>query len=112
MGSFTSTSEEWSDMKMPVYIVLGNYTQKGIENIKTSPEKREAARKVFESVGGEFKDFYYTLGKYDFVVICEAPDEGAILKAMLMIASKGELRTETMTAIPADKGAEIIKGMP
>ena len=69
MGSFTSTSEEWSDMKMPVYIVLGNYTQKGIENIKTSPEKRETAGKVFESVGGEFKDFYYTLGKYDFVVI-------------------------------------------
>ena len=96
---------------MPVYIVLGKYTQKGIENIKTSPEKREAVGKVFESVGGKFKDFYYTLGRYDFVALCEAPNEEEMLKAMLIGASKGEVRTETLTAIPADKGAEIIKGM-
>ena len=97
---------------MPVYIVLGNYTQKGIENIKTSAEKREAVGKVFESVGGKFKDFFYTMWQYDFVAICEAPNEEAILKAMLSIGSKGEVRTETLTAIPADKGTEIIKGMP
>jgi len=97
---------------MPTYVILGKYTQKGIENIKTSPEKREAAQKMFESIGGEFKDFYYTLGKYDFVVLCEAPDERAMLKALLIIASKGEVRTETLTAIPADNGAGIIKGMP
>jgi uncharacterized protein with GYD domain len=103
---------QWSYRKMPVYIILGKYTQQGMENIKTSAEKREAVGKVFESVGGEFKDFYYTLGQYDFVAICEAPDEGAILKAMLIIGSKGEVRTETLSAIPADKGAEIIKGMP
>jgi len=112
VGSFINTSEKWSDVKMPFYIVLGKYTQKGIENIKTSAEKREAVGKVFESIGGEFKDFYYTLGKYDFVAVCEAPDEEAILKAMLIIGSKGEVRTETLTAIPADKGTEIIKGMP
>ena len=97
---------------MPFYVVLGKYTQKGIENINTSPEKREAVGKVFESVGGKFKDFYYTLGQYDFVAICEAPDDEAIMKAMLTIGSKGEVRTETLTAIPADKGTEIIKGMP
>ena len=66
---------------------------------------------MFKSVGGAFKDFYYTMGQYDFVAICEAPNEEAILKAMLTIGSKGEVRTETLTAIPADKGAEIIKGM-
>ena len=97
---------------MPTYVILGKYTQKGIENIKTSPEKRKAVGKVFESVGGKFRDFYYTLGQYDFVAICEAPNEEVILKAMLVIGSKGEVRTETLTAIPADKGTELIKGMP
>ena len=95
-----------------MYVILGKYTQKGIENIKASPEKREAAQKVFESVGGEFKDFYYTLGRYDFVVVCEAPDDKAMTKALLIIAGKGEVRTETLPAIPADKGAEIIKALP
>ena len=97
---------------MPVYVVLGKYTQEGIDKIKTSPDKREAARKVFESIGGEFKDFYYTLGQYDFVVVCEAPDNEAMMKALLIIARKGEVRTETLPAIPADKGAEIIKELP
>ena len=97
---------------MPIYIILGKYSQKGIENIKTSTEKREAVGKVFQSVGGKFKDFYYTLGQYDFVAICEAPNEEAVLKAMFLIGSKGEVRTETLTAVPADKGTEIIKGMP
>ena len=97
---------------MPTYVILGKYTQEGIANIKTSAEKREAARKLFESIGGEFKDFYYTLGQYDFVIVCEAPDVEAMMKALLIIAGKGEVRTETLPAIPADKGAEIIKELP
>jgi len=33
-------------MEMPAFIVLGKFTQKGIENMKESPERLEAARKV------------------------------------------------------------------
>ncbi|KON30376.1 hypothetical protein AC482_04030 [miscellaneous Crenarchaeota group-15 archaeon DG-45] len=97
---------------MPVYVILGRYTQEGVAKIKTSPEKREAAQKVFESIGGALKDFYHTLGQHDFVAVCEAPDEEAMMKALLIIARKGEVRTETLTAIPADKGAEILKDLP
>ena len=38
-------------MEMPVFIVLGKFTQKGIENMKDSPERLEAARKVAKSAG-------------------------------------------------------------
>ena len=98
--------------ELPTYVILGKYTQEGIAKIKTSPEKREAARKLFESIGGEFKDFYYTLGRYDFVVVCKAPNNEAMTKAILSIAMKGEVRTETLVAIPAEKGAKIIKELP
>jgi len=57
-------------MEMPVFIVLGQFTQKGIENMKASPERLEAARKVARSVGGEIKEFYYTMGRYD-LRLCE-----------------------------------------
>lgn len=80
--------------------------------IKDSPKKIEAAQKVFESIGGEMKDFYYTMGQYDFVVVCEAPDDEAMTKALLIIAGKGEVRTETLPAIPAARGAEIFKDLP
>jgi len=113
VGSYTSTNtKKEEDEKMPVYVVLGRYTQKGIENMKASPERLEAARKVARSVGGEIKEFYYTMGRYDFVAICEAPNDEAMTKSLLIISGVGAVRTETLPAIPADKAAEILKGLP
>jgi uncharacterized protein with GYD domain len=97
---------------MPVYVALGKFTQKGIENIKDSPARLEATRKVAKSLGGEIKEFYYTMGRYDFVAILEGPNDEATMKALLTIAGAGAVRTETLPATPATKAAEIIKGLP
>lgn len=37
---------------MPMYVVLVRFTQKGIENIKDSPSRVEAVKKVMKSVEG------------------------------------------------------------
>ena len=76
-------------MEMPMFIGLGKFTQKGIENMKDSPERLEAARKVAKSVGGEIKEFYYTMGRYDFVVIAEAPNDEAMMKNLLIVGGVG-----------------------
>ena len=99
-------------MEMPVFIGLGKFTQKGIENMKDSPQRLEAARKVAKSVGGEIKEFYYTMGRYDFVVIAEAPNDEAMMKNLLIVGGAGAVRTETLPAVPADKAAVILKGLP
>ena len=97
---------------MPISIILGKFTQEGISKIKESSQRLEAARKVVKSLGGEIKEFYYTLGQYDFVAISEGPSNEALLKGLLMIGSAGAVRTETLVAFPAEKVAEIIKGLP
>ena len=97
---------------MPTFIVLGQFTQKGIENIKDSPKRLEDAKKLTESLGGKMKAFYYTLGQYDFVSITEGKDLDSMLKGLLILGSKGSIRTETLVAFPAEKGVEIIKGLP
>jgi uncharacterized protein with GYD domain len=97
---------------MPVYVCLAKWTQKGIENIKDSPSRLEAARKVAKSVGGEIKDFYYTMGRYDMVAVAECPDDEAATKFALTVAGAGAVRMETLPAIPATRAAEIIKGLP
>jgi uncharacterized protein with GYD domain len=99
-------------MEMPAFIVLGRYTQKGIENMKESLERLEAAKKVTKSNGGEIKEFYYTMGRYDFIAICEAPDTESMTRSLLMISSVGAVRTETLPATPATKAAEMLKGLP
>ncbi len=99
-------------MKMPEFIILGQFTQEGIKNIKDSPKRLENAKKLMESLGGALKVFYYTLGRYDFVAITEAPDLNSALKGAMMIGGEGSVRTETLVAYPAEKGAEIIKSIP
>ena len=97
---------------MALFIILGRYTQEGIKNMKESPQRLEAAKKVAESVGGSIKEFYYTLGRYDFIAITEAPNYDAVLKALMTIGSTGAIRTETLQALPFEKAIDIIKGLP
>ncbi|UCH01902.1 MAG: GYD domain-containing protein [Candidatus Bathyarchaeota archaeon] len=92
---------------MPTYIVLVRFTQKGMENIKDSPNRLEAARKLGKSLGGKITAAYYTMGQYDMVVILEAPSNEAVMEGLLKTGSLGNVKTETLVAIPAAKGIEI-----
>jgi len=74
---------------MPIYVVLGNWTQKRMETIKDLPEGIKESRKVFESFGVKVMALYFTLGRYDVVAIGEAPNEEAITKALLSWGSRG-----------------------
>ena len=94
---------------MVVMIILGRFTQEGVTKIKDSPQRLAAARKVVKSVGGEIKQFYYTMGRYDFVAITEGPSNEAVMQALMTIGSVGAVRTETLTAILDEKAVDIIK---
>lgn len=97
---------------MAVFIVLGSFTEEGITNIKDSPNRLEAAKSVAESVGGTIKEFYYTMGRYDFVAITEAPSYEAMMRALFTVGAAGAVRTETLQAIPVEKVVDIIKELP
>ena len=72
---------------MPTYISLLRYTQEGAENIKESPARLDAAKKLFQSMGSELKAWYLTLGQYDAVVISEGPDDETVAKLALMMTA-------------------------
>jgi len=97
---------------MTTYVVLGNFTQKGIETIKDLPSWREDVIEVLRDAGISMRENLYTLGKYDFVLIMEAPNEEVMMKALLSRARLGHIRTETLTAVSAEKMIEIVKGLP
>ncbi|MFW9870926.1 MAG: GYD domain-containing protein, partial [Candidatus Thorarchaeota archaeon] len=74
---------------MPIFIVLAKYTTKGVQEIKDAPERYEAAQKIAKSVGAEIKSVYYTMGRYDFVSIIEAPSIEAAMKGLFMLGAGG-----------------------
>jgi uncharacterized protein with GYD domain len=96
---------------MATYISLIRFTSKGIEDIKDSPGRLEAAKKGYLAMGGELKQFYLTLGQYDAVVIGEAPDEQTAAKLALTIGSVGAIRTETLRAFTEEEYRHIIAGL-
>jgi uncharacterized protein with GYD domain len=99
------------DEKMPTFVILGNFTQKRMETIKDLPESVKKGKEVFKSYGVKIKELIFTMGRYDLVAICEAPDAESISKTLLNWGSKGILRTETLTGFPAEKMVELVKGL-
>ena len=97
---------------MAAYITLCHWTQKGIENVKDSPARLEKAKKAFEAAGGKLVSFCMTLGRYDFVVISEFPDDASAAKATLSIASGGNFKSETLRAFSEDEYKKIIGALP
>ncbi|NIM91172.1 MAG: GYD domain-containing protein [Candidatus Aminicenantes bacterium] len=97
---------------MVTYITLLRFTQKGIENIKESPARLDAAKQAFQSMGAELKDFYLVTGAYDAVVISEVPDDETVAKLLLSIGKLGNVRTETLRAFTEDEYRKIISAIP
>lgn len=97
---------------MPTYLCLCNWTQKGIENVKESPHRLDAAKATFREFGVEMKAFYMTSGRYDMAIIVEAKDESALAKAMLVQGAKGGIRTETLRAFTEDEYRRVISSLP
>ncbi len=97
---------------MPVYVVLGNYTEQGVRNIKQVANLRQAAEQWTTSRGGRVLGNYTTLGPYDFVFIVELPSPEVALEGALLFGSQGEVRTQTLLAFPAEAAEAIAQRLP
>jgi uncharacterized protein with GYD domain len=100
------------DSIMATYITLLRWTQKGIENVKESPDRLDAAKKAFQAMGAELKEFYLVQGQYDMVVVSEGPDDETVAKLALVVGSGGAVRTETLRAFTEDEYRKIIAALP
>ena len=97
---------------MATYISLIRFTHQGIEKIKESPSRLDAARKLYEAQGAKLKDFFLVTGRYDIVIVAEAPDDATVAKIALALGARGNVRTETMRAFTEQEYRTIIGALP
>jgi uncharacterized protein with GYD domain len=100
------------DIIMAKYISLIKYTAKGIENIKESPNRLDAFKRLCESMGATLDGFYLTMGRYDMVVIVDAPDPETIAKILLTTTSRGAVSSETLPAFAEAEYRKVISELP
>src|SRR5262245_732502 len=96
---------------MPTYIILGNFTEQGIRNVKDTTKRAEALRSAAKKMKMSVKETYWTLGQHDVVAIVEAPDEAAVTAFGLSIGVAGNVRTQTLRAFTADEMSGILGRM-
>jgi len=83
---------------MARYIMLMNWTNQGIANVKDSPKRLDTAKALAKKLKGEIRKFYMTTGTYDIVLVLELPDDEAAAKFALSVGSAGNIRTTTLKA--------------
>jgi uncharacterized protein with GYD domain len=96
---------------MATYVGLAKWTTAGLESVKDSPTRLDAARKAFEAAGLKLKDFYMLMGQHDMLMIVEAPDDTAIANAMLTIGAAGKIQTQTFRAFTEAEYRAVIAGL-
>jgi len=96
---------------MVTYVVLSNFTDQGIRNVKDSPKRADAFKEMAKTFGVTVKEIVWTQGRYDIVTIVEAPDEAAAMSLSLSLSALGNVRTETLRAYSAADMMKIVGKM-
>jgi len=59
-------------------------------------------------MGARVEGFYLTMGRYDMILIVDAPNAETTAKIILQITSQGSVSTETLPAFPEEEYRKII----
>ncbi len=85
---------------MPMYLTRFSYTPETWAKLIKNPEdRRDAARKYIESVGGKLHGFWYAFGEHDGYNLWEAPDNVSMAATALAIGSGGAVRSIQTTVL-------------
>ncbi len=97
---------------MGKYILLGNWTDQGVRDVKNTVKRSRAAREAFAAMGVNAREWFFTLGQYDVVLTVEAPDDETLTRATLALAMSGNLRTTTLRGFGEKEMEAIVGSLP
>ena len=93
---------------MATFIVLLDYTDKGISNLSDSPQRADAFNDFAERAGVTIVGQYWTIGSHDGVLIIEAPNDEVAASVLLHLGADGNVRTTTLRAFDWAEAQELI----
>jgi len=93
---------------MAKYVVVANFTDQGIKNIKDTVSRGKMFTEMVSQMGGNVESLLWTMGRYDIVAVVEAPSDEAASAIALTVGGLGNVRGETLRAFTSDEVAGII----
>jgi uncharacterized protein with GYD domain len=94
---------------MAYYVLLINWTDQGVRDVKTLAERISSTEQVFQTRhGAKLVQVFMTMGRYDTVSIWEAPNDESMTRAVLALGAQGNVRTETLRAYGRDELSALL----
>ena len=93
---------------MPTFIIMMNWTEQGIRNIKDERKRAEQCRRTAKKLGVEIRQTYLTNGQFDLVCIVESANSDNVAKFCMQIGALGNVRTLTVQAWPEAEYRKMI----
>jgi uncharacterized protein with GYD domain len=93
------------------YLTRFSYTPETWARLMKNPEdRREAARKYIESVGGKLHGFWYAFGSYDGYNLWEAPDNVSMAAVAIAISGGSALsKFETIPLLTVEETLDALR---
>jgi uncharacterized protein with GYD domain len=93
---------------MPTYVATIRFTPQGLSAIQDTTKRASAFKNAAKKMGVKVTATYWTLGRFDGLLIMDAPDDQAVTAAMLQLGTLGNVSTQTARAFTADEMGEIV----
>ena len=93
---------------MATFISLFGWTEQGIRNVKDTADRAHKFKNSIQAAGGTVKHIYWTMGRYDGVIVFEAPDDATAAAVMMGGCAQGNVRTETLRAFDENDITEVL----
>lgn len=85
---------------MSFYLYQLSYTSEAMKAMITKPSDREAAaRKLVEAAGGKLHHLFFAFGKYDVVVLLEAPNDAVAMAVAATVGASGTVSHAATTKL-------------
>jgi uncharacterized protein with GYD domain len=88
---------------MATYILLSTLSTRGVQTLKSNPDRLREVNKDVEELGAKVMNQWATLGEWDFVSVVEAPDLATVARVSVSLGARGSTKIETLPALTIDE---------
>jgi len=93
---------------MATYVSLLKLTEKGVKSVKDTCKRAADFKASAKKLNIEVKEQYWCMGRFDGVIIFDAPDDDTATAGMLSLSSLDNVSTQTLRCFAAADMAKIL----
>jgi uncharacterized protein with GYD domain len=95
-------------MTMHTYILLVNFTDQGMRNIKNTIDRANAFKAMADKSRATIKVLCWTIGRYDVIAVFEAANDESAAALALSASSLGNVRSEILRGFSFEEMARVL----